>query len=68
MQIIYRGISKVPADGSFEYEEMKKAYKPEEFANSYLRPEVIEHEMNDKFKRQEYQRLLKYVQGGDTYD
>lgn len=55
---------KLPADNSFEYEEMKNAYKPEEFVNSYLRPEVIEHEMNDPFKREEYLRLLEYVQGG----
>lgn len=59
---------KLPADDSFEYEEMRNAYKPEEFANSYLRPEVIEHEMNDPFKREEYLRLLEYVQGGMPHD
>lgn len=48
---------KLTADDSFEYEEMKEGYKPEEFAKSYLRPEVLELEMNNPYKREAYERL-----------
>ena len=50
-------------DDSFEYEVMEEAYRPEEFATTYLRPELLESEMNDTFKYQDY---LK--RGGGYYD
>lgn len=50
------------ADDSFEYEEMKAGYKPEEFATSYLRPEVLESEMSNTYKRKEYEQLSVYLQ------
>lgn len=48
-------------DDSFEYNEMKEAYKPEEFANSYLRQELIAFDLANPYNRKEYEKLRLYL-------
>ena len=49
----------VVPDNSIEYLEMKSAYKPEEFAKTYLRKECIVSDMSNYCKRARYQELVK---------
>lgn len=51
----------LPSDDSFEYEVMKEAYHPDEFAKTYLRQEVIDYEMSDPYKAKEYERISAYI-------
>lgn len=41
-------------DGDDLYDEMKSNYKPEEYTKTYLKPEVIQYEMNNPYKYNDY--------------